>query len=747
MSHLELTEEQASIVRAELTHHVVTAVAGSGKTTTLAFRIAYLLDQNIDHRRILVLMFNKAAQQDFSRKLQQLLPPDKAKPEVRTFHAMGYRLYQRFIQSGHLQPFKTAILGEREIQFQILRIANQILDKNQAKEFKRQKKEHIDLATQFIETVKSQLHPPELVFEQLGLEPKLRYLIDLFSEFEQWRKGQSRISYADMLYDPVKAMRQNPALIELVQNKMDAILVDEYQDTNDIQHELLRIIAGERAKIMVVGDPDQTIYEFRGAKPEYMMRGFEKEFSDTRHLSLSFSFRYGHQVALLANHLISRNRGRRELLCKAHAQNPQTKVHLHRSNNEQRDIIDLLKTQTSEDAANTAILVRVWSQTVSLELGCLEHGIPYQIEGSFGVFQSDELRAIKVVLELACNHFAILSEEQRLTRFMLLLRFPHVGLNEFECSRLAEHLSRFSIAYGAELQSAIPEGLKKIQHIKLEKLAKALKRLETPQPRAQSILQSYINQTELYDGIRSLSLNHDQAEEKVSSIEGIVRFISGLEGKPAELLEHLNELQRRAESQYRQGVKISTIHRAKGLEWPTVLIPGLNDRNYPHAMHREGLNKSSIESERRLLYVALTRAREHLHLFAPGLKPDADLSQSRFEHELCVDQSLQLGRLLDEQNDSWHIPANTKPSNIVKRYAEEVSCELQLSTAQLSPEPQRFQEIPDQAIWEAERVYHTVLGEGRVVGKQHNSFTVVFGSDQERIFSKDTAARFFSIFE
>src|SRR5690606_4998274 len=158
------------------------------------------------------------------------------------------------------------------------------------------------------------------------------YLLELFDRFESWRKQESRISYSDMLYDTVLAIKKYPQLKTLVENKMDILLVDEYQDTNDIQHALLKYIAGDRAKITVVGDPDQTIYEFRGAKPEYIIKGFSEEFSDASMLSLSYSFRYGHSVSLLANHLISRNSGRLPVLCKSHHANPQTIIKIHYSN-------------------------------------------------------------------------------------------------------------------------------------------------------------------------------------------------------------------------------------------------------------------------------------------------------------------------------------------------------------------------------------------------------------------------------
>ncbi|MDX1819110.1 MAG: ATP-dependent helicase, partial [Marinobacter sp.] len=274
-----LTDEQRAIITAGYEHSVITAVAGSGKTSTLAWRIRYLLEQGHDPARMLVLMFNRSARVDFERKLQEVCHQSGlALPEIRTYHAMGLRLYRRFVREGYLPGFSEKILTEQEIGFQAWQLTRRLAPEDLADEIRRNKKDFVETATGFIDLVKTTLSPAEVVFEELGYSDKHKYLIDLFHSFEQWRKRQSRISYADMLYEPVMAIHQNPPLQRLVGNKMDLILVDEYQDTNEIQHLLLRYVAGDRARVTVVGDPDQTIYEFRGAKPEFILKRFSDEF-------------------------------------------------------------------------------------------------------------------------------------------------------------------------------------------------------------------------------------------------------------------------------------------------------------------------------------------------------------------------------------------------------------------------------------------------------------------------------------
>ena len=141
---------------------------------------------------------------------------------------MAYRLYKRFIQEGYLPPFHSQILSEKEQDFQLWRLLNQLLSGEQLQDLKRYKKDHIEISRRFIETVKSGLLSPQLVFEGLDLEPKFNYLVELFDRFESWRKQEARISYSDMLYDTVLAIQKFPQLQSLVANKMDILLVDEY---------------------------------------------------------------------------------------------------------------------------------------------------------------------------------------------------------------------------------------------------------------------------------------------------------------------------------------------------------------------------------------------------------------------------------------------------------------------------------------------------------------------------------------
>ncbi|WP_416234168.1 ATP-dependent helicase [Marinobacter sp. JSM 1782161] len=739
-----LTDEQHAIITAGYEHALITAVAGSGKTTTLAWRIRYLLEQGHDPNRMLVLMFNRSARDDFQKKLQSVATDTGlGLPEIRTYHAMGFRLYKRFVREGYLPDFVDNILSEQEIQFQVWLLTRQLAPESLQDEIKRNKKDYVETAAGFIDRVKTTLSPVEIVFEQLDYSPKHRYLIDLFHGFEQWRKRNARISYADMLYEPVMAIHQNPPLQRLVANKMDLVMVDEYQDTNEIQHLLLRYIAGDRARVTVVGDPDQTIYEFRGAQPEFILNRFSEEFESPIEQTLSYTFRYGHRVALLANHLISHNSGRKNVLCHAHEATPATTIERHESKDDSAVILRLVEARrdAGEPLEAIAILFRVWSQSVPIELRLLSRGVPYRIDSNKGALFTREVEAVTHLLRVCGGQLAILPEESRLDVARALLRFPHVGLKEAELQNLAQMLARFEGQWGARLLDLDFDSLGPMPARKLRKLGQCLQTLDGYSGRAHTLVKRYAEDTELFDGIRSLAMTHEAADERIETVRGFQAYLYGLDCGVGEALAHLDTLRDQARQPGRGGVQLSTMHRTKGLEWPMVIIPGLQEKYLPYTARQTDDLKGLLESERRLLYVALTRTRDALHLITrpdqgtPHL--DGDQGPSRFMHELCFPISDALGSALDDGvGNDGAIELDQPLTAISERYAERAGVTLVGGdTAET--------DSGSGPIWCRPRLVHALLGAGRVTDESEGAFDVCFDNGDTLTFSKKSAHLYF----
>lgn len=741
-----LTTEQRAIITAGFEHALITAVAGSGKTSTLAWRIRYLLEQGYDPRRLLVLMFNRRARQDFERKLTEVTADAGLTiPDIRTYHAMGLRLYRRFVREGYLPGFSEAILTEQEISFQAWRLTLQLAPEDLHDEIKRSKKDYVETAVGFIDRVKTTLSPAEIVFEQLGYSSRHSYLIELFHSFEQWRKSHSRISYADMLYEPVMAIHQNPPLQRLVANKMDIILVDEYQDTNEIQHLLLRYIAGDRARVTVVGDPDQTIYEFRGAQPDFILSRFGEEFEQPLEQTLSFTFRYGHRVALLANHLISHNSGRKDVLCHAHHSTPATRISCHESNRDSDVILDILANGSAGSVAQTAILFRVWSQSVPIELQLLARQIPYRIDAGKGALFSREVEAITALLQVIAGDLDKTPEADRITLARHLLRFPHVGLKERELNDLAGFLARFDRDWGERLLALDFDALTPMPARKLRQLGETLIALASFNGSVSALIHEYAERTDLFDGIRSLALTHDSANERIDTVRGFQQYLGSLAMNTADALTHLRALRHQAGQPRSGGVLLSTIHRTKGLEWPIVILPGLQEKYLPYSPRQGDDLQAFIESERRLMYVAITRTRQHLHLItrSGGPRPpvDADQAPSRFMMELAFDLSDRLGTALTESAPETAgaraIELDGPLTPISQRYARRAG--VVLTSTDTADTPATTGEM----LWARPRLHHVMFGAGSVVAESESAFEVGFDSGRRLNFSKQTAHLYF----
>ena len=733
---MELTEEQTAIVTQGYRHCVITAVAGSGKTTTLAWRIRHLLEQGHDPARILILMFNRHARDDFRRKLRRVTRQTGLRlPEIRTYHAMGLRLYRRFIREGYLPAFRGEVLSDQEIHYQVWLLLRQLVPEELQDEARRNKKEYVETASQFIDWVKSTLTPAEAVFEQQGYGDRHRYLIDLFHGFEQWRKREGRISFADMLYEPVMAIHQNPPLQRLVADKMDLILVDEYQDTNEIQHLLLCYVAGERARVTVVGDPDQTIYEFRGARPEFMLHRFAREFDDPAEQTLSYSFRYGHRVALLANHLISHNRGRKDVLCHAHISTPETRIYRHLVADDAAKVLALARdhARRGRPLEEIAVVFRVWSQSVAIELRLLAQGVPYRIDSGRGALFSREMEALQALLAAISGQLAQASEDRRRQALRTLMRFPHVGLREPELNAVTDHLARFERDWGKRLLDLDGSHWKSLPARKIRMLGRALVELDGFPGRAGDALARYAEMTELFEGIRSIALTHETADERIGTIVGFQDYLSGLDVAPPQALEHLERLRELAGENDGQGLYLATMHRTKGLEWPLVIIPGLQEKYLPYTLRQVDDLAAFLESERRLLYVAMTRCREALHLIS---RPSGGTARpSRFMDELHFDLCDELGKALTAGKDG-SLRLRQPVSALARRYARHYGRALEGDPA-IGPDDGQH------PLWHHRQLHHAVFGPGEVLSEDESSFAVRFDGGRIMNFSKKSAHLYF----
>lgn len=256
------------------------------------------------------------------------------------------------------------------------------------------------------------------------------------------------------------------------------------------------------------------------------------------------------------------------------------------------------------------------------------------------------------------------------------------------------------------------------------------------------LISVYAEHLELYEGIRSLALTHDSAEERIDTVQGFRDYLKGLDLTAEGALDHLKALKQQAGERQDQGVLLSTIHRTKGLEWPVVIIPGLQEKYLPYSPRPQDDARALLESERRLLYVAMTRTRQALHLITrpasqqPHL--EGDQGPSRFVAELCFELSRELGAALEgnypEAPRSLGLSVPLTPVSL--RYADREGVVIEGQTA-----PQTDTTEP---VWHNTRVVHAIFGAGDVTSEDESSFEVRFANGDTLNFSKKSAHLYFT---
>jgi DNA helicase-2/ATP-dependent DNA helicase PcrA len=747
---LQLSPEQEQIINHEDGHAKVIAVAGAGKTTTLALFIQRRLEMGQNPRRLLVIMYNKSAQLDFSSKLTALLPNAQL-PQVRTFHALGLKIYHSLISEGILRPFKEDLISQSEQEYILWRLLQEHANKQTAQEILQDKKKWLDPMMSFMENVKSSLEPAELVFKQTGLPKNCAFFAKVFDAYENWRKENGRIGFSDMLYDPCQVFSARPDVAARFSNHMDWVLVDEYQDINPIQQFLLQTLAGTRSKVVVIGDPDQTIYEFRGSSAQFMLKHFDEHFKGVHRYTLSTTFRYGHDVALLSNQLILQNKQREDVICVAGDSNPDTQVSVHKHIDYAQQTLAVIKqAMTERPLEDIAVLLRLWGMSAPLELALLQEDIPYQMSHQSWVLQRIELQPIMMLLEIAAGVFSEGKERNRYQSWLTFLTFPAMKIKRADLQVVARNLT----AYGDEImpifsQLAVPS-LSKWQSQQLENRLSIVKLALNKRMMGFQLANCYIRETDFYKGVSDSAFSKQQVDDRLATVQGFVRFIARLNLSAGGTYEYLQELtQKRASQTNRQGIVLSSIHRAKGLQWPVVILPGLTSHFYPYQSEGELQAAASIESERRLFYVAMTRCIEQLHFITPTNDPSlsspmaASQEISDFIQSMAIADILKIKAIWQKGGGDLQLSRRTLKS--AQKYLDKLNWPVSLSAKalekpDLKTAPKMSRHSVQGAVTSLELIEHSKFGKGRIKQETTRHWHILFDDGQLRVLDKEIAS-------
>ncbi|MCX2782537.1 ATP-dependent helicase [Microbulbifer thermotolerans] len=726
----QLTEEQQAIADHPGGHAKIIAVAGSGKTTALLHYVKKRLQAGVPAERILVLMYNRSAKEDFERRLQSLV--HGAAPAVHTFHSLGYRLYQRMIASGHITPANLTPLPQSVVQLQIWKAIEKCAPPYELEEIRARKQSEVEAAEFFIDYTKTILSGDLSAYQELKLGDEYLYFLKVFRAFESWRRSQNAVTYADLIYDPALLLSLEPDIAEQYGSHYEDILVDEYQDINEVQHFLLRVLYGKSGNVIAIGDPDQTIYEWRGSKPKFLLTYFDGDFPPSNVYHLSRTFRYGHQLSLAANHFIGHNRERADIFCVSADCKQRTDIELVQTDRETHWLVEHLRRRQkhAQPLGQTAILVRLWSVAAPVELALLANNIPYKSANSNTVLSRRELRPLFWSLNIAAGRFAQLPAKKREQGIYEWLTAPHIRVPRKVLEPVCVRLAKRDSDWGKYLLELIPESLSKGQKKRMRQRAELLMEVENWRGLAGELLRRQLAALDYLNGISDDSFTRQQGEERKQTILAFCQFLDTLKQPPAEALQHLQALQR----QHREGeqaqadaVQITTMHQAKGLEWDDVIIPSLSQYTMPYQPQREFTTPASVESERRLMYVAVTRARRRLYLLAPPLAPDKNSGGAEQQPSLFIEEmQLPLCKLID--NALRERPAQIQSPFPVTRQALRYMEACDYNPEIQGPRAPVRKPIP------GEGIRHRKLGHGRVIKWEDDRVEVLFSDRQVRLF-------------
>lgn len=703
---MRLTAEQRAVVEHVSGHARVAAVAGSGKTTTMVARVLHLLARGVSPSRILVLMFNRSAREDFQARLAAMAPAGQRLPDVRTFHSLGHRLTASLTRWGALAPRQLLTAdwqGER-----LLRQATQraLGDAPEAGEAALDA-ERLEALAHFCALVKAEMVPPAELYAGLDFGEATEHFVSAFDHAEELLADHGLMGYADLLYRPLRALEADNALRDRVQGFLDHVIIDEYQDINVAQQRLLAVLVGDRAEVMAVGDANQCIYEWRGAHPDTMLERFTATFGAAIDYPLSTTFRHGHALALAANHAIEANRRRPDQLCLAAPGNPTT--HLAQAQGSRALLEALTAWQAGGRGLNEAcVLVRSWSLSVPLQLALLREGIPFRLsrQDRF-VFRLPLVQALAGYLRLA-REPTLLTDPAHLT---LLLSQPTPFVARERLVRLATVLAETQ--RWPERHDPLLAGLKPHQQRTLKKrwalLCELPKRSAWPPAR---LLAHVVEAVEAEKVLKRAAARRDKGEEDVRLLDVLLEQAAELGNDPEAFIELL---QRPVQSDA-DGVLITTVHGAKGLEWPLVALAGVNEQDFPHYSRDNPLTAQRLEEERRLFYVAITRARERLLLLhdAGDHRPSRFLAESAWEE--CQRVAERLAESSDERSegqgadDASPLPVTRPP--LMERYLARLGTSLPLTSSAASGVAEA---AGDYRIFDVgQRLRHAVFGEGEI---------------------------------
>ncbi|MGN6313053.1 MAG: DNA helicase II [Rhodanobacteraceae bacterium] len=612
VSHLldSLNAAQREAVSAPPGSYLVLAGAGSGKTRVLTHRIAWLVEvERVPPWAILAVTFTNKAAGEMRGRLDSLLPAATRGLSVGTFHGIAHRLLRRHWREAGL-PETFQILDADDQQRLVKRVVAG-LGLDEARFPPRQ-------AAWQINAWKDEGKRPDAI--EPGDHPVARTFLSIYRAYEEACRRAGLVDFAELLLRAHELWLRNPEVLAHYRERWRHLLIDEFQDTNALQYAWIRVLAGETGKVFAVGDDDQSIYGWRGARVENM-HAFLRDFAGAKTIRLEQNYRSTATILEAANAIIARNPSRlgKQLWTAGDKGEAIALYSAYNDQDEARFVIERIREHVEHDgsADEIAILYRSNAQSRAFEEQLHQYDIPYRVYGGQRYFERAEVKDALSYLRLSANRHDDAAFERAVNT-------PPRGIGERTLDQLrrrarAENISMWDAALqelsGAELSARAKNALKAFLTL-IEEFARSFQSLNLSEQVEHAIAHSGLRDYYERDA-------RGNAESRVENLDELVNVASRFEPTQEDIEAGLSELAaflahaalEAGEAQGEAGeacVQLMTLHSAKGLEFPIVFLVGLEEGLFPSQRSTE--DASRLEEERRLAYVGITRARRRLVL-------------------------------------------------------------------------------------------------------------------------------------
>ncbi len=626
----ELNKAQSKAALSESKNILVLAGAGSGKTRTLAYRIAHKIYNGVDPSRVLAVTFTNKAANEMRSRLSNLVGNSVRYSWIGTFHGIGVRMLSKFGASVGVQSGFTILDSKDQLKL-IKQAMKQVgIEDGYKPEF----------VADMISKAKNNMVTQQELMEK-AIKKAEKDVSNAYHRYQELLAENNSLDFDDLIMKPVQLLQSNKNIRGTFQNKFEHILVDEFQDVNSSQNDLLQLLHTENNNLFVVGDISQSIYSFRGSDISHILSLGEHE--DTEIVKLEQNYRSTSTIIRAANAVISNNKEQitKELWTENSAGVPIVFHHAEDETDEARLIAALIKRTMKVEERNYgdfSILYRTNTQSRAIEEALIQNQIPYQIVGGLAFYDRKEIKDMIAYLRILTNEFDSLALRR-------IINVPKRGIGDTTIKKIEQFARDAGISFPDALErfDEVPK-LSKGTRDKLSGFLDLIKDLREYSNNQENKLTDII--TKIWHDTQYVAiLIEDGSEESLVRIDNLNELLIVAERYQSEsasptMTSFLSGISLLSDQDQikddKDMVKLMTVHTAKGLEFPIVFTVGIEEGIFPHA--RSFSNPKDMQEERRLFYVAVTRAKDKLYLSGSRLRMIAGMTMeqkiSRFINEI-----------------------------------------------------------------------------------------------------------------